>query len=47
MIQRFCFVKLLDNEVETRRELAQLMRAQLESEVDTDFAAGHLIDSGP
>ena len=31
MIQRFCFVKLLDGEVETRLELAQLMRAQLES----------------
>lgn len=31
MIQRFCFIKLLDHEVETRRELAQLMRAQLES----------------
>ncbi len=31
MIQRFCFVKLLDHEVETRLELAQLMRAQLES----------------
>lgn len=31
MIQRFCFVKLLDDEVGTRRELAQLLRAQLES----------------
>lgn len=31
MIQRFCFVKLLDTEVETRLELAQLLRAQLES----------------
>ncbi len=31
MIQRFCFVKLLDAEVETRLELAQLLRAQLES----------------
>ncbi len=31
MIQRFCFIKLLDGEVETRLELAQLMRGQLES----------------
>jgi hypothetical protein len=31
VIQRFCFVKLLDPEVETRLELAQLLRAQLES----------------
>jgi hypothetical protein len=31
VIQRFCFVKLLDAEVETRLELAQLLRAQLES----------------
>lgn len=31
MIQRFCFVKLLDDEVGTRRELAQILRAQLES----------------
>ena len=31
MIQRFCFVKLLDDEVGTRTELAQMMRAQLES----------------
>jgi hypothetical protein len=31
VIQRFCFVKLLDAEVETRRELAQMLRAQLES----------------
>ena len=30
MIQRFCFVKLLDDEVGTRRELAQMLRAQLE-----------------
>ena len=29
MIQRFCFVKLLDAEVETRAELAELLRAQL------------------
>ncbi len=29
MIQRFCFVKLLDNEVETRAELAEMIRAQL------------------
>ena len=31
MIQRFCFVKLLDDEVATRRELAHMLRAQLES----------------
>ena len=31
MIQRFCFVKLLDDEVATRRELAQMIRVQLES----------------
>lgn len=31
MIQRFCFVKLLDEEVGTRLELAQMLRAQLES----------------
>lgn len=31
MIQRFCFVKLLDDEVGTRTELAQMLRAQLES----------------
>lgn len=31
MIQRFCFVKLLDDEVATRAELAQMLRAQLES----------------
>ncbi|MBS1118526.1 MAG: hypothetical protein H6Q90_754 [Deltaproteobacteria bacterium] len=29
MIQRFCFVKLLDEEVGTRVELAQMLRAQL------------------
>jgi len=29
MIQRFCFVKLLDEEVGTRAELAELLRAQL------------------
>jgi len=29
VIQRFCFVKLLDEEVETRAELAELIRAQL------------------
>ncbi len=29
MIQRFCFVKLLDDEVGTRAELAEMMRAQL------------------
>ncbi len=29
MIQRFCFVKLLDDEVGTRLELAQMLRAQL------------------
>lgn len=31
MIQRFCFVKLLDDEVGTRGELAEMMRAQLRS----------------
>ena len=31
MIQRFCFVKLLDEEVGTRAELAELLRAQLVS----------------
>ena len=31
MIQRFCFVKLLDDEVGTRAELAEMMRAQLRS----------------
>ena len=31
MIQRFCFVKLLDHEVETRGELADMVRAQLAS----------------
>lgn len=31
MIQRFCFVKLADHEVETRGELAQILRVQLES----------------
>lgn len=31
MIQRFCFVKLLDDEVGTRSELADMMRAQLRS----------------
>ena len=29
MIQRFCFVKLLDDEVGTRAELAELIYAQL------------------
>ncbi|HLL25807.1 MAG TPA: hypothetical protein VK427_26900, partial [Kofleriaceae bacterium] len=29
MIQRFCFVKLLDDEVATRAELAELIYAQL------------------
>jgi hypothetical protein len=29
VIQRFCFVKLLDDEVATRAELAELLRAQL------------------
>ena len=29
MIQRFCFVKLLDDEVGTRAELAELIHAQL------------------
>jgi hypothetical protein len=29
VIQRFCFVKLLDDEVATRGELAEMMRAQL------------------
>ncbi len=31
MIQRFCFVKLLDDEVGTRAELAAMIRAQLRS----------------
>lgn len=31
MIQRFCFVKLLDDEVGTRAELAELLHAQLVS----------------
>lgn len=31
MIQRFCFVKLLDDEVGTRAELAELLRARLRS----------------
>jgi hypothetical protein len=31
VIQRFCFVKLLDAEVDTRAELAELLRAQLVS----------------
>jgi hypothetical protein len=31
VIQRFCFVKLLDDEVGTRAELAHMLRAQLES----------------
>lgn len=31
MIQRFCFVKLIDDEVATRTELAHLLRGQLES----------------
>ncbi|MBA3820361.1 MAG: hypothetical protein H0X17_15825 [Deltaproteobacteria bacterium] len=31
MIQRFCFVKLLDDEVGTRAELAELLDAQLSS----------------
>ena len=29
MIQRFCFVKLLDDEVATRAELAEKLRAEL------------------
>jgi hypothetical protein len=29
VIQRFCFVKLLDDEVGTRAELAELLRARL------------------
>lgn len=31
MIQRFCFVKLLDDEVGTRAELAEIIHAQLAS----------------
>jgi hypothetical protein len=31
VIQRFCFIKLLDDEVGTRAELAAMLRAQLES----------------
>jgi hypothetical protein len=29
VIQRFCFVKLLDHEVDTRAELADMLRVQL------------------
>ena len=29
MIQRFCFIKLRDDEVETRAELAAMLRVQL------------------
>lgn len=28
-VQRFCFIKLLDHEVETRAELADMLRVQL------------------
>jgi hypothetical protein len=31
VIQRFCFAKLLDDEVGTRAELAQLLRGRFES----------------
>jgi len=31
VIQRFCFVKLLDDEVATRGELAEMLAAQLRS----------------
>ena len=31
MIQRFCFIKLLDDEVATRAELAEMLHAQLTS----------------
>jgi hypothetical protein len=31
VIQRFCFVKLLDDEVGTRAELADMIRSQLRS----------------
>jgi hypothetical protein len=31
VIQRFCFIKLLDDEVDTRGELAELLRARLRS----------------
>ena len=31
MIQRFCFVKLLDDEVATRGELAEMLSAQMRS----------------
>jgi hypothetical protein len=31
VIQRFCFVKLLDDEIGTRGELADLLRARLRS----------------
>ncbi len=31
MIQRFCFVKLLDHEIATRGELAEMLSAQMRS----------------
>jgi hypothetical protein len=31
VIQRFCFIKLLDDEVDSRGELAELLRARLRS----------------
>ena len=40
MIQRFCFVKLLDDEVGHRGELAEKLRAEL-----TDAGADALIDT--
>jgi len=39
VIQRFCFVKLLDDEVGTRAELAELLRARLRS-ADADATMG-------
>ena len=39
MIQRFCFVKLRDDEVATRGELAQLLSAQLR-EAGADVVVG-------
>ena len=39
MIQRFCFVKLRDDEVATRGELAEMLSAQLRS-AGADAAVG-------
>ena len=39
MIQRFCFVKLLDEQVEGRSDLAELLRAQF-AEAGADATVG-------